>query len=117
VYVRALEGDDRSVQVSLKGGTEPVFSRDGRELFYRSAGPQRAEYVAAGIETAGGFTVRSRTPLFPAGNFEIATPHANWDVSPDGRSFVLVHRIAATKIIVLQNLPELVRRRQGEPQP
>jgi serine/threonine-protein kinase len=117
VYVRALEGDDRSVQVSLKGGTEPVFSRDGRELFYRSAGPQRAEYVAAAIETAGGFTVRSRTPLFPAGNFEIATPHANWDVSPDGRSFVLVHRIAATKIIVLQNLPELVRRRQGEPQP
>jgi hypothetical protein len=40
-------------------------------------------------------------------------PHANYDVSPDGRTFAMVRRSPATRIIVIQNLPELLRRLRG----
>ncbi|HKH94411.1 MAG TPA: protein kinase, partial [Gemmatimonadaceae bacterium] len=36
IYLRRLEGEGEQIQVSLGGGTEPVWSPDGRELFYRS---------------------------------------------------------------------------------
>ena len=36
VYVRPLSGPGERTTVSVDGGTGPVWSRDGRELFYRS---------------------------------------------------------------------------------
>ena len=35
-----------------------------------------------------------------------ATPHANYAISPDGKTFAMVRRAPANRIIVLQNLPE-----------
>jgi len=35
VYVRPYPGPDRKVPVSTQGGTQPVWNRNGRELFYR----------------------------------------------------------------------------------
>jgi hypothetical protein len=37
----------------------------------------------------------------------------NYDVSPDGKTFVMVRRSPATRIMVIQNLPALVKRLQG----
>ena len=34
----AASGKGPRVQISLDGGTRPVWSRDGRELFYRAGG-------------------------------------------------------------------------------
>jgi len=42
-----------------------------------------------------------------------ATPHINWDVSPDGQSFAMVRFNPATRIMVIQQLPALVARLQG----
>jgi hypothetical protein len=42
-----------------------------------------------------------------------ANPHRNYDVSPDGQSFVMVQRSPSTRIMVIQRLPELVRRLGG----
>jgi hypothetical protein len=42
-----------------------------------------------------------------------ATPHRNWDVSPDGQSFAMVRFNPATRIMVIQQLPALVARLQG----
>ena len=42
-----------------------------------------------------------------------ATPHVNWDVSPDGQSFAMVRFNPATRIMVIQQLPALVARLQG----
>jgi hypothetical protein len=109
VYVRPLGGAGERVQVSLDGASEPVWSRDGREIFYRRLGAN-PELVAAAVDTRPGFRVVGRTSLFPDRVYEIATPHANYDVSPDGRSFVMIRRSSADRMVVLQNLPELVRR-------
>jgi hypothetical protein len=46
-----------------------------------------------------------------------SNPHANYDVSPDGRTFAMVRRSPANRIVVLQNLPALVRRLRDADQP
>ena len=37
----------------------------------------------------------------------------SWGVSPDGRTFVMVRRSPATRVMVIQHLPALLRRRQA----
>jgi serine/threonine-protein kinase len=110
VYVRALDGSTAQVQVSQKGGDEPVWSRDGRELFYRAVDEGGASLVAAQIASGETFRVVARQRLFPIDDYAPATPHASYDVSPDGRTFVFVKQNPASHVIVLQNVPELVKR-------
>ena len=38
-----------------------------------------------------------------------AVPHRNYDISPDGRTFAMVRYNPATRIMVIQNLPEMMR--------
>jgi eukaryotic-like serine/threonine-protein kinase len=114
VYVRDLAGEHDQVLVSLDGGTEPVWSHDGRELFYRETRQGDPYLVAAGIRTSPTLAVTGRKRLFPVGDIVGTNPHANYDVSPDGKTFVMVRRSPAARIVVIQNLPALVRRLQGE---
>jgi serine/threonine-protein kinase len=114
VYVRPLAGEGDQVQVTLDGGDEPVWSGDGRELFYRAAGEGQVELVAAAVQTTPSFRVISRKALFSLADYVPTTPHASYDVSPDGKTFVMVRRNPASRIVVIQNLPELVRRGSGE---
>ncbi|MFN2400778.1 MAG: protein kinase [Gemmatimonadaceae bacterium] len=113
VYVRPLDGDGDQVQVSLSGGSEPVWGPNGRELFYRGATEGQAELMMASVRTQPQFEVTSRRALFPIGDIVGTTPHTNYDISPDGRTFAMVRRSPATRIMVIQNLPELVRRLRG----
>jgi hypothetical protein len=111
VYLRAWPGLGSKVQVSQNSGTEPQWSRDGRELFYRSGGGAEPVLMAAAVESG---RVRSRTPLFSMGSYEFATPHRNYDVFPDGRSFVMVRQGLPgqqAEVVYLQNLPGLMTRR------
>jgi len=109
-YVRALDGSDAQLQVSVNGGAEPVWSRDGRELFYREPTAGGADLMAAALQLGPTPRVLSRTRLFDVTSYDAAAPHANYDVSPDGRSFVFVRRNESGHIVVLQNVPELARR-------
>ncbi len=111
VYLRAWPSLGSKVQVSQNGGTEPTWSRDGRELFYRSGGGAEPRMVAA---TLAGGRVQTRTELFSVGRFEFSTPHRNYDVFPDGRSFVMVRQGTPgqqAEVVYLQNLPGLMERR------
>ena len=108
VYLRALDGTAGKLLVSQNGGSEPVWSRDGRELFYRSLGPGEPELVAALIETHPSLRVVSRTPLFPVTDYEAAVPHANYDVMPDGQSFVMVRQGRLSQFVYLQRWSALL---------
>ena len=109
VYVRPLEGAGDDVQVSVGGGTEPVWSRDGRELYYRANTQSGTDLIAATLRLSAGFDVLSRRTLFPVTDMAPAVPHANYDLSPDGRTFAMVRRSPSTRIVVIQNLPELLK--------
>jgi serine/threonine-protein kinase len=56
IYVVPFPAADQKWQVSIRGGTEPVWSRSGRELFYRN----RDEMMAVRVETSP--TFRSAAP-------------------------------------------------------
>ncbi|MDZ4259701.1 MAG: hypothetical protein U0974_13380, partial [Gemmatimonadales bacterium] len=74
------------VQVSVSGGSEPVWSRDGKTIFYRDG----RHVIAASVSTSEGFAVTNRTNLFPD-NFRFAqAPHANYDVALDGQRFLMI---------------------------
>jgi Tol biopolymer transport system component len=106
LYVRALGGSDVQLQVSVDGAQEPVWSRDGREIFYRSG----SKLVAAKLQFDAEPSVVSRASLFDVSGFDASAPHANYDVSPDGSWFVFARRGGTNHIVVLQNVPELARR-------
>ncbi len=108
VYVRPFPGPGGKIIVSQNGGAEPVWARGGRELFYRSFAGQ-PQLVAAAVETGSVFRVVSRTPLFEVADYEPADPHANYDVFPDGRSFLMVRRGRLSEIVYLQNLAGLLQ--------
>jgi Tol biopolymer transport system component len=112
LYLRALTGSDVQLQVSLDGASEPVWSRDGREIFYRHATPAGSELVVATLQLAAEPRVLTRARLFDVSGYDTAAPHANYDVSPDGRWFVFARPDGANHVVVLQNVPELAGRIQ-----
>jgi serine/threonine-protein kinase len=112
VYVRGYPGSGQRVQVSQQGGIEPVWSRSGRELFYRSSSGAGPKLVAATVETGAGFRVAARRELFDVASIEFATPHANYDVFPDGQSFVMVRQGRpgqSAELVYVQNVEALLR--------
>jgi Tol biopolymer transport system component len=113
VYVRPLGGEGGKLLVSQNGGSEPVWSRDGPELFYRSLGPREPKLVAAAIETSPDLRVRSRTTLFDISEYETAVPHANYDVMPDGQNFIFVRQGRLSEFVYLRRWTELLPRQSA----
>jgi hypothetical protein len=59
--------------------------------------------VSVTYATSPSFSVTARTNLFPD-EFEFAqSPHANYDVAPDGQHFLVVRNAEASKMIVVYN--------------
>jgi serine/threonine-protein kinase len=110
VYLRPLQGDADQIQISQGNADEPVWGPDGRELFYRATDTGRPELIAAKLETSPNVRVLERRKLFSLENYVPATPHASYAISPDGRTFVMVQRNPASRIMVIQNLSGLVGR-------
>jgi Tol biopolymer transport system component len=112
VYVRAFPGPDSKWPVSSRGADEPMWSRDGRRLFYREAN----KMMAASVTTNGGtFAITAREALFDD-RFMRTTNHANYDVAPDGNGFLMVQRgdsASAVKIVI--NLGAEIRKRVKRP--
>ena len=89
VYVRDFPGMGGRVAVSLDGGTEPVWSPRGGELFYRSG----ATLIAAEVRGGSSFEILRRTPLFTNAAYEVDLTHRVYDVAPDGHHFVMVRQL------------------------
>lgn len=86
VYVAPYPGPGAKFPISPGGGAQPRWSHDGRELFYRTQDP--SQVLAVDIQT---------TPSFRAGTpkvlFEEHGSYAQfYDVSPDGKRFLMVKR-------------------------
>ena len=98
IEVRPFPGPGGRVQVSAGGGAEPVWSRDGRRIFYRDG----RNMIAVSVSTTGGFSVTGRTNLFPDQYMFATAPHAFYDVSTDGTRFLMIRNTATPRLIVAQ---------------
>ncbi len=103
VYVRPFPEPGGRIQVSVNGGSEPVWSADGREMFYREDAGPSSRMIAAQVRTSPTFEVVDRVPLFDVSHYVSAEDHANYDVHPNGRSFVMIRSSQATQIQLILN--------------
>jgi eukaryotic-like serine/threonine-protein kinase len=109
VFVRSLSGNGPRVQVSTTSGIEPVWSADGKQLFYRDQTGR--EMFAASVRTTPTFSVDSRRKLFE-GAFDYEWDFADYDVTPDGKRFLMVRTtLDDVDILVTTNWRETLRRR------
>jgi serine/threonine-protein kinase len=120
VYVRPypdVEAD--RIQISNLGGRYPLWSRDGRELFYlqQEAASGRSQLVSVSIEAGrevDSFSFRGREVVMEW-PYLASTPGRPYDVSPDGRRLLAIGMGDAaaqlTEINVVLNWFEELRQR------
>jgi dipeptidyl aminopeptidase/acylaminoacyl peptidase len=114
VLVRPWPGPGPTIQVSSDGGTDPIWSRDGRELFYRSGD----KMMVVPVSTSPTFKA-SRPVVLWEGKYSHGmssscgppgTTETNYAVSGDGQRFLMVQDanqdMISTRIVVVLNFLE-----------
>ena len=87
IYVRPFPNvNDSRVQVSRDGGSKPVWSPRGGELFYLNG---KSELTMVPVTTGTKFTLGTPTKLFDARYFS-ANQGRSYDVSADGQRFLFI---------------------------
>ena len=112
VYVRSYPDLDKKWQISPSGGIEPAWSRDGTELFYRDE--QGLSLMAVDIQQEPDFRPGRPRVLLEGAYVPTIWVGRNYDVAPDGQSFLLVEQelegIEQAQIQVVLNWFEEVQR-------
>jgi serine/threonine-protein kinase len=111
VWVRPFPGPGGRWQISKEGGGEPIWSKDGRQLFYRQSG----QVWVVDIRTDGGFSASKPRLLFEKTGFHLTNAVRNWDLCPDGQGFLMVKSEESkprpvTEMILVQNWFEELKR-------
>ena len=87
VYVRPFPEVDTETQVSVNGGTEPVWGRNRQELYYRNGAD---EMMLVPVLPGTDFKTGPQQVLFSATAYRSDFYHAAYDVSADGERFVMI---------------------------
>ena len=111
VYMQPYPGSGGKWQISTEGGTEPVWNRNGRELFYRNGD----KMMAVDIATQPSFTAGKPHMLFEGHYVPPPGTTPNYDVSPDGQRFLMIKsseagEAAPAQINVVMNWFEELKR-------
>jgi Tol biopolymer transport system component len=95
VYVQPFPATGAQYQVSRDAGHHPLWSPDGKELFYF---PGANRLVAVNVTTHPSFTFGDPAPV-PGGLPANATPVTprNYDIAPDGQRFISVMESGQTQ--------------------
>jgi Tol biopolymer transport system component len=80
IWVRPLDGSGPAVRVSPNGGGEPLWAKNGRELFYL----EDRKLMAIAVEPGSQFNFQSPVALFTSTIVRSNQP-PSYDVMPDGR--------------------------------
>ena len=110
IYVVPFPNPGARVRVSIQGGSQPRWRRDGRELYYLSP---EAKIMAAELATGmGDLRVGAVRPLFPLSGLT-GVPGFLYDVSADGQKFIAVQELEHTSTVpltVVANWPAELRK-------
>ena len=108
VYVRPLPGPGPRLQVSTAGANEPVWSRDGQRVFYRSQ--ERPSLMSATIGTSPELSVVRRDSLFPD-VFLRNGSRAFYDVFPNGDFVFVLGDLTSNRLMYFTNWDVALRKR------
>jgi serine/threonine-protein kinase len=118
IYVRPFPDASKAQwRVSTAGGSQPLWSRSGGELFYRAPdGAVMSVSVKSGATWNSGTPVQIVGPAYYVAGRQGA-PFRSYDVAPDGQRFLMIKEstsenqtTAMPPIIVVQNWHEELKR-------
>lgn len=94
VYVQAFPGPGAKIQVSIDGGTDPVWKRKGGELYYRNGDSMMAVPVSTAPDFKAGHPQELWKGHYSHGmSSSCGQPGAtssNYDVAADGNRFLMI---------------------------
>ncbi len=111
IYVRPFPGPGGKWQISQQGGTEPLWARTGKQLYYR-----RGDKVwAVDVQTEPAFSAGRPRLLFEQPGLGGSGPIRTRDLSLDGQRFLMVKLderkpTPVTEMILVQNWFEELKR-------
>ncbi len=89
IYVAPFPGPGPRRQVSTDGGNEPLWSRDGRELFFQGG----AKLMGVAVTTGASFSA-SVPHLVHEGRFlKSVNGNTSWSLTPDGTRFLRIQQV------------------------
>jgi Tol biopolymer transport system component len=87
VYMAPVDADGGRMQISVNGGHSPLWSPDGRELFY----VEGAALMTVAIDLRPAKPDVSRPRKLLEGRY-VWERNGNFDITPDGKHFIFVRR-------------------------
>jgi hypothetical protein len=110
VYVRDFPAGGTRFQASTNGGDEPVWARNGKEIFYLAG----KKLMTVPVQTTPSFVPGTPATLFEAGFEASGLNTPSYDVSPDGQLFYLIQQDKPTQqqasVKLLLRWPEELKR-------
>jgi Tol biopolymer transport system component len=112
VFLKPVTGPDLRVAVSRVGGTEPVWSPDGKTLYFRGL----TNLMSVSVTERPTLAVSPPVALF-ADPFHRSVAHTGYDIFPNGREFLMLGgwSRAQSSVYVLVNWVRTMERRRGTP--
>jgi serine/threonine-protein kinase len=114
IYVRPFPGPGGKWQISTGGGSYPIWSRNGHELFFRSP----TGIMVTAYTTRGETFVPGKPAIWSTKDILTHRGNALYDLAPDGKRFVVFleaedagERKPATEITFLLNFFDELGRR------
>ncbi len=110
IYVKPYPSQGGLIPITTQGGTRPLWSPEGKEIFYRNG----RKLIAAEFPMQADLRVRKPRVLFEGTALD-PIPARHYDATPDGR-FVMVKRVksegglTANQINVVLNWSEELKR-------
>ena len=107
VYVTPFPEGGQRWQISATGGSEPLWSRDGRELFYQAGDSMMVVTVGADAELVVG-----RPILLFRGSYRLPVGYGypNYDIDADGQRFLMIKPgllVEGTEQAVIETSPPI----------
>jgi Tol biopolymer transport system component len=108
IFVQTFPKPGGKWQASTSGGTRPVWSRDGRELYFIGLD---GKLMAVDVKGGAGGTFEGGAPKALFDTHTIGDRLAKWDVSKDGRFLIPVAaQYYGDPITVVVNWPSLLKK-------
>ncbi len=114
VFVRPVPAGEGKWQVSSGGGVFPMWSRNGRDLFYRTEDSNRI--MVSTYSVTGSSFQADRPRVWADAAITAFGPNRNLDLHRDGKRFVVLRSEATQsgekshKVVMIQNFFEELRR-------
>jgi len=108
IYICPFPQAEPKRQVSIEGGTDPLWKPNGRELFYRDG----YKIMSVETETEGTLALAQPQLLFESDSY--LTSEGSYDVTADGEHFVMIDQSESarppTELVLVQNWAEELKR-------